>query len=139
MVYTQSIDWTEFYAALDRVLAEMEGERFEAIVAIAQGGILPAALLQQEWGVPMGVVHINYRDHENKPRFADARLLDNGPPPFPGRRVLLVDDVSRTGRTLARAREYLTESDVKTFLVNGKADYRLYETEECLRMPWKRD
>ncbi len=139
MVYTQSIDWTEFYAELDRVLAEMQGERFEAIVAIAQGGILPAALLQQEWGIPMGVVHINYRDHENKPRFADARLLDEGPPPFPGRKVLLVDDVSRTGRTLARARAVPGRSTVKTFLVNGDADFRLYQTEECLRMPWKRD
>ncbi|MGA2641057.1 MAG: phosphoribosyltransferase [Spirochaetia bacterium] len=139
MVYTQSIDWTEFYAELDRVLAQMEGERFEAIVAIAQGGIIPAALIQQEWGIPMGVVHINYRDHENKPRFADARLLDEGPPPFVRKKVLLVDDVSRTGRTLARARAYLAESTVKTFLVNGEADFRLYRTEECLRMPWKRD
>jgi len=139
MVYTQSIDWTEFYAELDRVLAQMEGERFEAIVAIAQGGIIPAALIQQEWGIPMGVVHINYRDHENKPRFAEARLLDEGPPPFVGKKILLVDDVSRTGRTLARARSYLANCDVRTFLVNGEADFRLYRTEECLRMPWKRD
>jgi uncharacterized protein len=139
MVYTQSVDWTEFYGELDRVLAKMEGERFEAIVAIAQGGIVPAALIQQEWGIPMAVVHINYRDHENKPRFADARLLEEGPPPFPGKKILLVDDVSRTGRTLARARAYLNGGTVKTFLVNGEADYTLYQTEECLRMPWKRD
>ncbi len=139
MVYTQSIDWTEFYAALDRVLADMAAERFEGIVAIAQGGIIPAALLQQEWGIPMSVVHINYRDHENRPRFPDARLLDEGPPPFAGKKILLVDDVSRTGRTLARARAYLANSAVKTFLVNGEADFRLYRTEECLRMPWKRD
>jgi xanthine phosphoribosyltransferase len=139
MVYTQSVDWAEFYAELDRVLEEMAGERFEAIVAIAQGGIIPAALLQQEWGIPMSVVHINYRDHENKPRFPDARLLEEGPPPFPGKKILLVDDVSRTGRTLARARAYLNGATVKTFLTNGEADFTLYRTEECLRMPWKRD
>jgi uncharacterized protein len=139
MVYTQSIDWTQFYAELDRVLAEMEKERFEAVVAIAQGGVIPAALIQQEWGVPMAIVHINYRDHENKPRFADAKLLEEGPPPFLGKKVLLVDDVSRTGRTLARAREYLAGSTMKTFLTNGEADFRLYQTDECLRMPWKRD
>ncbi len=139
MIYTQSIDWTTFYAELDRVKREMAAERFDAIVAVAQGGIIPAALLQQEWEIPMGIVRINYRDHENKPRFDDARLLDEAPCPWHGKRLLLVDDVSRTGRTLARARAWLDGNTVKTFLVNGRADYRLYDTEECLRMPWKRD
>ena len=139
MIYTQSIDWTAFYAELDRVKREMADERFDAIVAVAQGGIIPAALLQQEWEIPMSIVRINYRDRENKPRFDDARLLDEPPCPFEGKKVLLVDDVSRTGRTLARAQAWLNGNAVKTFLVNGKADYRLYDTEECLRMPWKRD
>ena len=48
MIYTQSIGWTEFDAELDRVKKEMAAERFDAIVAVAQGGIIPAALLQQE-------------------------------------------------------------------------------------------
>ena len=139
MIYTQSIDWTTFYTELDRVKKEMAAERFDAIVAVAQGGIIPAALLQQEWEIPMSIVRINYRDHENKPRFDDARLLDETRCPYQGRKILLVDDVSRTGRTLARARAWLDGNVVKTFLANGKADYRLYDTEECLRMPWKRD
>jgi xanthine phosphoribosyltransferase len=139
VIYTQSIDWTTFYAALDRAKKEMADERFDAIVAVAQGGIIPAALLQQEWEIPMSIVRINYRDHENKPRFDDARLLDETPCPYQGKKILLVDDVSRTGRTLARARAWLDGNTVKTFLINGKADHRLYDTEECLRMPWKRD
>ena len=139
MIYTQTMDWTAFYAELDRVKRETAEERFDAIVAVAQGGIIPAALLQQEWGIPMSIVRINYRDPENKPRFDDARLLDGTLCPYRDKRILLVDDVSRTGRTLARARTWLEGNIVKTFLVNGKADYRLYDTEECLRMPWKRD
>ena len=139
MVYTRSVDWAEFYEHLDRVAEEMARERFDAIVAIAQGGVMPAALLQQEWGIPLRIVRINYRDSENKPRFDDAKLLEDAAFPFHGKRILLVDDVSRTGRTLARAREYLDGNMVRTFLVNGKADYYLYDTEECLRMPWKRD
>ena len=138
MVYDRTVDWTELYGKLDDALAWIQGERFEAIVAVANGGIMPAALLHEECGLPMSVVHINYRDHENKPRFPDARLLQDGPAPFPGKKVLLVDDVSRTGRTLARAREYLSASTVLTFLLNGKADFSLYDTAECLRMPWKR-
>ncbi len=139
MVYDRSVDWTEFYEHLDRVAERMAHERFDAIVAIAQGGVVPAALLQQEWGVPMRVVRINYRDSENKPRYEDARLLDEEPFPLKGRTILLVDDVSRTGRTLARARAWLDGNTVRTFLVNGTADYSLFDTRECLRMPWKRD
>ena len=139
MRYTQSIDWSAFYRHFDRALAEMEGERFESIVAIAQGGVIPAALIQQEWEIPLRIIRINYRDHENVPLYEDARLLDDGPFPLDGKKILLVDDVSRTGRTLARAREYLRGNLVKTFLVNGVADYSLFRTEECLRMPWKRD
>jgi hypoxanthine phosphoribosyltransferase len=138
MVYDRSVDWAEFYDRLDRALAWMQSERFEGIVAVANGGILPGAILHEESGLPLSIVQINYRDHENKPRYPDARLLEAGPAPFPGKRVLLVDDVSRSGRTLARAREFLSASTVQTFLVNGKADFSLYDTAECLRMPWKR-
>jgi xanthine phosphoribosyltransferase len=116
----------------------MAHESFEMLVAVAQGGILPAAFIQQEWGIPLHIVRINYRDSENKPLYDDARLIEEHDFPVRGRRILLVDDVSRTGKTLARARHYLAGNDVKTFLVNGRADYSLFETRECLLMPWKR-
>jgi hypoxanthine phosphoribosyltransferase len=137
--YDRSIDWPGFDAALDRVLGEMADEAFDAIVAVAQGGIIPAALIQQQLGIPLRIIVINYRDAENKPLFDDAKLLEEGPFPFNGRKLLLVDDVSRTGKTLSRARAYLAGNAVRTLLVNGAADYRLFDTEECLRMPWKRD
>jgi uncharacterized protein len=139
VIYDRSIDWLGFHKELDRALSEMAEERFDVIVGVAQGGIIPAALIQQEWEIPMRIVRINYRDHENKPRFDDALLQEDGPFPYTGKRILLVDDVSRTGRTLSRAKEYLAGNIVKTFLVNGSADYGLFNTKECLRMPWKRD
>jgi uncharacterized protein len=138
MIYDRSVDWAELYERLGGAVSWVRSERFEAIVAVANGGIMPAALLQEALGLPMSIVQINYRDYENKPRFPDARLLQDGPAPFQGMKVLVVDDVSRTGRTLARAREFLKNSAVKAFLVNGEADFSLYKTPECLRMPWKR-
>ncbi len=139
MLYTRTVDWNEFETVFARAVESMGSERFDLIVAIAQGGTVPAALLQQHWGVPLRIVTINYRDPDNRPLYDDARLLEAGPFPDTGKRILLVDDVSRTGRTLTRARKYLDGNTVKTFLVNGKADYSLYDTDECLRMPWKRD
>ncbi len=139
MIYTMAVGWETFYARLDAVLRKMAHESFEMIVAIAQGGIIPAAFIQQEWGIPLTVVRINYRDRDNKPVSDDARLLETIDFPYTGRRILLVDDVSRTGKTLARASAYLKGNTVKTFLVNGRADNSLFETDECLLMPWKRD
>jgi orotate phosphoribosyltransferase len=78
VIYTQSIDWSTFYAELDRALREMAGARFDAIAAIAQGGVIPAAILQQEWGIPLSIIRITYRDNENKPRFDDAQRGTKG-------------------------------------------------------------
>ncbi len=138
MVYTRRVSWQTLYRRLDDALQRMAHESFEILVAIAQGGILPAAIIQQEWGIPLHIVRIRYRDEENRPLYDDARLVEESDFPVRGRRVLLVDDVSRTGKTLSRAVHYLAGNDVKTFLVNGRADYSLFETDECLLMPWKR-
>ncbi len=138
MVYTRRVSWETLYKRLDGILRRMAHESFEMLVAVAQGGILPAAFIQQEWGLPLHIVRINYRDTENRPLYDDARLMEERDFPVRGRRILLVDDVSRTGKTLARALHYLSGNDVKTFLVNGQADYSLFQTEECLLMPWKR-
>ena len=115
MVYTQTIEWTEFYAKLDSVLAEWQDEHFEAIVAIAQGGIIPAAILQQErgcrWASCRSTTAITKTSRDSRMRGCWTRGLL----PFAGKKVLLVDDVSRTGRTLARARAYLAAARSKRF------------------------
>ena len=139
MIYTRTVGWDEFYAALDRTFGRMAGESFDLVVAIAQGGIVPGALVREELDLAMRVVRLSFRDPSNAPLYDDARLLEADPFPHAGKRILLVDDVSRTGKTLARAREYLAGNEVRTLLVNGKADYSLFETDECLRMPWKRE
>jgi xanthine phosphoribosyltransferase len=148
VLYTQSIDWATFYRQFDRILHEIKSERFDLIVAVARGGVIPAGLLQQELGLPLRVIAVSYRDEKNAPLYEDAKILEDGPFPVKGKTILLVDDVSRTGRTIARAREYLAGNTIKTFLLNGKTDggaaaikpdYELFHTDECLRMPWKRD
>ena len=50
--------------------------------------------------------------------------------------MLRVDDRVKTGITLATARELLSGAAlVKTFAVNGNADYALYD-EACFKFPW---
>jgi xanthine phosphoribosyltransferase len=112
-------------------------ERFDLIVAIANGGIVPAGILAQRLGgIEVRLLRINLRDERQQPRYDAPRLLAPIDFEFAGRRVLLVDDRIKSGSTVRLARELLSKAAVvRTFAVNGRADYALYD-EECFRFPW---
>jgi len=68
----------------------------------------------------------------NEPKILKEFKLDVG-----GKKILLVDDVCRSGKTISKAFELLKENDVKSFLINGDGDFSLFNEQECLKMPWK--
>ena len=113
-------------------------EEFDLIVAIANGGVIPAAILNQRLGLELQLLKINLRDPEQRPRYDAPRLLSPIDFEVKGKQILLVEDRVKTGATLEYARKLLREQEalsVKTFAVNGKADYALYD-ESCFCFPW---
>lgn len=111
-------------------------EDFDLVVAVLNGGREPARLVGEKLGLPVAGLRVNFRDERHRPRYEAPVLL--APPDFDvrGRRVLVVDDRSRTGETLALAREVLRDAAVvRTLAVNGKADYSLFD-EPCFVFPW---
>ena len=116
---------------------EMEfHENFDMIIAIANGGIIPAAILNQRLGVEFQVLKINLRDVNQKPKYDNPQLLSPIDFDFKNKTVLLVEDRIKTGATVNFAVELLKEAKtVKTFAVNGNADYALYN-ENCFKFPW---
>ncbi len=111
-------------------------ERFDLIVAIANGGIIPAALLNQRLNLDMQLLKLNLRDAAQKQLYDCPRLLEEVKFGVEGKTVLLVEDRVKTGTTLNYAKQLLAGAKlVKTFAVNGKADYCLYD-ETCFRFPW---
>lgn len=111
-------------------------ESFDLVVAVLDGGREPARLVAAQLGLPVAGLRVNFRDEKHRPRHEAPVLLE--PPAFDprGRRVLVVDDRSRTGSTLALAREVLKGAAlVRTLAVNGKADYSLFD-EPCFVFPW---
>lgn len=111
-------------------------ENFDMIIAIANGGIIPAAILNQRLGVEFQVLKINLRDVNQKPKYDNPQLLSPIDFDFKNKTVLLVEDRIKTGATVNFAVELLKEAKtVKTFAVNGNADYALYN-ENCFKFPW---
>lgn len=111
-------------------------ETFDMIVAIANGGIIPAAILNQRLGVEFQILKINLRDSNQQPKYDNPQLLSPVNFDFKDKSILLVEDRIKTGATVQFAVELLKGAkNIKTFAVNGDADYALYN-EDCFKFPW---
>lgn len=111
-------------------------EDFDLIVAIANGGIIPAAILNQKLELEIYLLKINLRDANQNPKYTSPILLAPIDFDYKGKRILLVEDRVKTGSSLNFAKALLKDAAlIKTFAVNGNADYALYN-ESCFRFPW---
>ena len=111
-------------------------EEFDMIVAIANGGVIPAAIINQKLNVELNLLKINLRDPNQKPKFDTPQLLEPIDFDFKNKTILLVEDRIKTGTTVNFALNLLQDAAlIKTFAVNGNADYELYN-EACFRFPW---
>ena len=129
------LEFPEIRARLDSLTLP----QIDLVIGVATGGSVPAALLAYKLQTPLYTLHLNYRAEDNSPQRPAPELLS--PPDLPavnGKRVLLVDDVCVTGRTLESARQYLAGAHVITFVLKGHADVVLFpEVASCVHWSWK--
>lgn len=144
----ERLTWEDFgEAARDlarRILAD--GFEPEVVVAIARGGLLPGGAIAYALGAKnCGALNVEFYTGigevldapEVLPPALDLTYLD-------GRRVLLVDDVADSGRTLALAVDLLARAgaDVRSVTVYTKPasiarpDYSWRETDLWIDFPW---
>lgn len=111
-------------------------EQFDMIVAIANGGIIPAAILNQRLSIDIRLLKINLRDNNQQPKYDSPRLTAPIDFEYKDKTILLVEDRIKTGASINFAKGLLKEAKlIKTFAVNGNADYALYN-ENCFKFPW---
>lgn len=110
----------------------------DLVIGIATGGIVPASLAAYQLGKPLRVLQINYRAPDNSPRYDTPQLLHMPHIPETCRHILLVDDVSVTGRTLKVAADLLNGYQLTTLVMKGAGDFVvLPEIAACVQWPWK--
>ena len=115
-------------------------DEFDMIVAIANGGIVPAGIINQRLQKEIHLLKINLRDEYQHPKYDHPKLLAPIDFDFRDKRILLVDDRIKTGSTIKLAKELMQEARmIKTFAVNGNADYALFD-EACFQfIPYSHD
>jgi len=110
----------------------------DIVIGIGTGGVPAATMVAYHLDAELQVLTMNYRDEENNPRYEAPVVLDQPNWQLEGKRILLVDDVSVSGKTMNAALELLKGFDVKTCAMKGKADFVLFpEVKDCVKWPWK--
>ena len=119
-------------------LKQVELPETDLVIGIGSGGIVPAGIVAFHLNAELQVMVLNYRDEMNNPRYEEPKVLEKPHGNLEGKRVLLVDDVSVSGKTMNKALEQLQGLNVKTLAMKGKADYVLFpEIKDCVKWPWK--
>lgn len=110
----------------------------DVVIGIGSGGIAAATMVAYHLNAELQVMTLNYRDEQNKPRYEKPKVLQKPDWHLQGKRILLVDDVSVSGKTMKEALRQLPGLNVKTLAMKGKADYVLFpEIKDCVKWPWK--
>ncbi|MBF0479639.1 MAG: phosphoribosyltransferase [Candidatus Omnitrophica bacterium] len=108
------------------------------VVGIGTGGLIPASMAAYHLDKEIAYFHVNYRDDNNQPQHKKPVFLESQPIHQGVKNILLIDDVSVTGKTLDAVKKKLSAYHVQTFVLVGLADFVLFpEIKECVDWPWK--
>lgn len=140
------ISW-ESAARMAEKLAGMVDYKPDMLVGISRGGLVPVRILSDKLGIrDVGILGIGFYAAIGRsmkfPRITQGLSKD-----VEGKRILVVDDVSDTGKSLFVAREYLRRhgaAQVKIATLHYKPssevrpDYFIGETSAWIVYPWER-
>jgi len=132
------LSFPEIYEKLESIV---DTTNCDAIVAVARGGLIPGAILSALSGVELHTIWLEmYKDGPMPEKKSEEPQLTK---PFDcdltGKKVLLVDDFSRSGKTLEAAKEVLLQkgaTEVKTLVLAGKDG--LFPSDICVKLPWNK-
>ncbi|MEV1129795.1 phosphoribosyltransferase [Agromyces sp. NPDC049794] len=142
------LTWDEFGTAARSLAGDVlrSGFRPDVVIAIARGGLLLAGAISYALGTKAcGSINVEFYtgiDERLPEPVLHPPMLDA--PALGGRRVLLVDDVSDSGRTLAKVVAIIRDAgaEVRTATLYTKShtvlapDYDYRRTDDWIVFPW---
>lgn len=132
------MNWTTFQQEIE-LLSRNIDLKFDMIVGITRGGVVPARMLSSLLNIPkMACISVEKQEGGRK---VITEILED----LTGKTILLVEDMLETGRSLMMAKNYLESkgAQVKTACLYTmamseiKPDYFLKEVEGVTEFPWE--
>ncbi len=148
-ILDESPSWEQVYFGVEQLSVNIKKEyQPDIIVGISSGGAIVAGMLSKILNKPLTtIVRSNPRMEETIP--TESAIIFFPTSIIRGKRILLVDDVVRSGKTLLdcydeikQRKQKPTEVKSATFLIAGehlitKPDYFAYRANRIeVRMPW---
>ncbi|MGC8849218.1 MAG: phosphoribosyltransferase [Candidatus Bathyarchaeia archaeon] len=143
------VGWEQMYGMCIELAEKIKGEGFnpDLIVGVARGGWIPARILSDLLHNP-NLTSIRVEFYEDVGVTGrEPRITQQLPIPVKGRKVLIVDDVSDTGRSLLTVYEHIRSAgaeSVKTATLHYKPhsifkpDFYIEETSAWIIYPHER-
>ncbi len=131
------MNWQEFEIEIEH-LSNTISYKPDYIVGIVRGGLIPARILSKLLKVkPMFCLNVEKKDGERT-------VCSNAEFPLKNKKILLVEDMLETGKSLIVAKKWLKEkeAEVKTTSLyimpvsECKPDFYLKEVQEVIKFPW---
>ena len=146
------VSWDQFHRDCKALAWRLSGKNGEwkAIVAITRGGLVPAAIIARELGIRKieTVCIASYHDYQDQGELdvikgiAQSLLDETG---GTGEGVLVVDDLTETGKTALQVRQMLPKAHIATVYAKPKgvpmADTFVTEVSQdtWIYFPWDLD
>lgn len=148
-IVREVLTWNDFGASARQLAQQIVDDHWrpDLVVAVARGGLLPAGAVSYALGVKaMGTMNVEFYTDVNEtldePMLLDP-LMDTTD--LPGKKILVVDDVADSGKTLAKVMEMLAEfegADVRSAVIYHKPrsivvpNYVWKQTDDWIVFPW---
>lgn len=105
MIY-KKLSWHQFYQDClflgEKIFKKKL--KIDRIVAISRGGLVPARILSDFLGLPIS--HIGISSYKNLKQLKEPEIIETTSFNFNNENILIVDEVSDTGKTFKRALKY---------------------------------
>lgn len=112
------VSWDQFHRDTRALSWRISGfnRDWRAIVAITRGGLVPAAILCRELGIRMieTVCIASYHDYKNQSDLVVMKTIGDEIKKNDGDNILVVDDLTDTGKTAAIVREMIPKAHFAT-------------------------
>lgn len=139
-----TLSWSKLHKDTYELAQKIKEEKIDLIVAIARGGLSIAHILSDF--IDVTITSFTISSYSNLQQGKDIKLLFKINGNIKNKRVLLVDDVSDTGKTFIRGTKYLKELGVKKIITAAifikpwtkhKPDHYIEETSSWIIFPYE--